>query len=294
VTWTTDLRDPEGLKATKEFMAAKGDENARATFPLSGINFELPEATATALGQKAEGTAQVHGDVEGLEARLAAATVTRASQIAEDAVLESVRFFNLADDNMKLEVVLLWEEGKRPVSHESPVLEEVTTDTGTSLMPEDTPHSFTSDIRDDDQAVVDDVQVKAPPKDASSLAVVRGYMPVISEVQTTTVKVENPLDKVGEGKIDHEALKKVGGFIEKIDGTRVHVTSQGETIDEVVLIKGEERLTTNRNYSSMNNVYTFRYTFSQPVEAGDTLEIMVRESETRVEVPFEAQDVQLP
>jgi hypothetical protein len=294
VTWTTDLRDAEGLEATKEFMAAKGEENARATFPLSGINFDLPEATATALGEKAEGTTRVEGDVEGLQARLAALTVTRAKQLEGDSVTDKARFFNVAEENLKLEVILLWEEGQRPVSQESPVLEEITTDTGESLLPDDDPHSFSSEIDEESEAVVDDVQANAPPKDATRLAVVRGYMPVVSGVETSTVTVEDPLQKVGEGKIESDALKKVGGFIKTIDGTQVHVQTQGEAIDEVVLVKGEERLTTGRSWSSMNNVYTYRYNFSEPVEAGDTLEIVVRESETRVKVPFEARDVELP
>lgn len=294
ITWITDLRDADGLAATKEFLAAKGDENARATFPLSGINFELPEATATALGEKAEGTTQVEGEVEGLQARLAALTVTRVKQVEEDAVVEKARFFNVAEEAMKLEVILLWEEGQRPISQESPVLEEITTDTGASLLPEDKPHSFSSEINEEADAVVDDTQANAPPKDAARLAVVRGYIPVVSGVETSTVTIEDPLEKVGEGKIENEALKKVGGFIKQIDGTQVHVQTQGEAIDGVVLVKGEERLTTGRGWSSMNNVYTYRYNFPEPVEAGDKLEIVVRESETRVNVPFEARDVQLP
>lgn len=297
--WRYDLRDRTGLARAVEIQEASGENPVIASFPLSSwpeIADRLAGGSATA-----EGGGTVHEELENdgsLFAQVAAVHLRRKHQLIPEEEMKGTMFYSPEKEELSVEVLLTWSEGAQPKSYGQPVLEEIITETGESLLQENRHHnSFTRDVHERMTAAMGTVKVNAPSSPvAKSLRIVKGHVPVVAGIETRTVVVENPAAKLGEGALEDETLREFQAVLNEVDGSELEIEIQGEVIESIELIQADgTRLRPNsRSWSGGNSTYTYTYGFKDSIGAEDSIELELRISERSVKVPFHAREIRLP
>lgn len=296
VTWTFDLRNREGLERAKQLDEKLDGEKPLARFTLADWDIEVESLPLASTGASA---GVVSNEVEndgGVRAEVAVLKSTHQQKLVSDEKMERVRFSNLGQEEMEVHVMLTWDEESRPTNYKTVVIEEMVTDTGENLIKEGKAHSFSRDVNDRQDAVLASVKVNLPSATAKKIVFLKGYVPIVAGVEIATVQIENPLAKIGEGKLGNEALQSIGAYLKKVEGLSVKVVTEGKALDEIALLKLDGRRLKSglSGRSGINNTYTYSYTFPESIETGDSLELTVRLSEEMAKVPFEARDILLP
>mgnify|MGYP001131692151 CR=1 FL=1 len=293
VTWTMDLRNREGLERAKEINEKLAGKNPVALFSLAEWDTQLETLPSASLDPVTGVVQSEVEDIVGVQAELAAITSTHQQKLASDEQLDKLKYSRLGNEELELHVLLTWDEDSRPINFSNVVLEQLVTDNGESLIKEGSTYSYSREINDHQDAVLASVKTEMPSPEVKSILLIKGYVPIVAEIEVETVLIENPESKIGEGSLEDEALKLVGGYLKKVSGKEVSLVTKGDVIESIFLVKANgERLNTNRSSGSGNDkAYTRNYTFSETVEADDHLELTIRVSEVNAKVPFEMRDI---
>ncbi len=307
VTWRIDLRDRSGFDATKALLEhGDEDQTVTATFPMQAVEFAplhvletVPEGQDDAATEKPAEQAAAPADAGDLSVSIVGTSLWWGIATVD---AENSPFSEHQLDwhkQMELRWALEWPEGQRPLFHGHPVFEKIVDDTGKEIVQEDRRENM-EETSERDKFIIEETRVlDVPAYEATKLAEVKGYLPVVVDIERHTATVINPLDKLGEAGLaaeDDPQLGKAGVVLHEIEGKELEARSEGNRILDVDLIKADGSRDEGKggNTGYYGSTYKYEYTFENEIEEGDKLEIEIRVSDTVVNVPIDAKDVILP
>ncbi len=288
VSWTTDLRNKEGLARTKAFIEGPDKGSGFAVFNASRLKFTLP-LKVTALPEKAVEKEKIQRDSAGLAAKVAWVSVKKKMATEGTGVAET--------SDLEIGIEVSWNEGHCPVRCEKPVLLNLLDDLNKDLVSDKGPRVhqgriFTREKRDRKKELT--LRAKKPSQNAKKLKQLEGYVEVIAGVVKKTVVLENVQELAGKESTGNPVLDKLNFRIKSIKGARLKIEIDGghQKITSLDMLKEDGSKVKRSGGMGWGNEYS--YDFDEDISKVTKCELEVVVAESIVKVPFSLEEISLP
>jgi len=288
VSWTTDLRNKEGLAQTKAFIEGPDEGSGFAVFDVSRLKFTLP-LKVTALPEKAVEKEKIQRESAGLAAKVAWVSVKKKMATEGTGVAET--------SDLEIGIEVSWNEGHCPVRCEKPVLLNLLDDLNKDLVSDKGPRVhqgqiFTREERDRKKELT--LRAKNPSQNAKKLKQLEGYVEVIAGIVKKTVVLENVQELAGKESTGSPVLDKLNFRIKSIKSARlkVEIDGGGQKITSLDMLRKDGSKVKRSGGMGSGNEYS--YDFREDISKVTKCELEVVVAESIVKVPFSLEEISLP
>lgn len=282
VSWTMDLLNKQGLVKTKAFIEGPDKGIGVAVFDASVLQFKLPLKTAgpSEKGQPPEG-------ISGLKATVSWLSVEKKMTLDNTSVAPTI-------SDLKFGIELSWNEGHKPFACRKPVLTNLSDDLGNDLVKSASTSTWQIEIHGSRQSKELNVEARAPAKNATKVQNLEGYVPVVTDITTEEVVLQNVNELVGRDSTGNPVLDKLNFRIKSIKGTKLNIQIDGghNTVISVAMARGDGSTVKKRGGSGGGNQYS--YDFGEDISKLNKCELKVVVDQRVVKVPFSVKEIGLP
>jgi hypothetical protein len=282
VSWVTDLRDKQGLIKTKAFVEGPDKGMGFAVFDAAALRFSLPLKTPapSEKGQPPEG-------ISGLKATVSWLSVEKKLTIDTNDATPAI-------SDLKLGIKVSWNEGRKPFACRKPMLTSLSDDLDNDLVNSAGTSTWQVAIHGSRPSKELKVEARAPAKNATKLQNLEGYVPVVTDITTGKVALQNVHELVGKDSTGNPVLDKLNFRIKSIEGTKLNIEIDGghDTVISMDMVTADGRTVKKSGGSGWENQYS--YDFREDISKVDRCELEVVVDQKVVKVPFSLKEIGLP